>query len=56
MYDVFLCHASEDKTAIVEPLYEALTKIGVHAFYDSREIAWGGSRKQSIRLLLSRNM
>lgn len=43
MYDVFLCHASEDKAGIVEPLYEELNKIGVHAFYDAKEIGWGDS-------------
>jgi retron-type reverse transcriptase len=52
MYDVFLCHASEDKAAIVEPLYEALTKIGVHAFYDSKEIAWGDSLIETINKAL----
>ncbi|MCD1584726.1 TIR domain-containing protein [Halomonas sp. IOP_14] len=43
MYDVFLCHASEDKADIVEPLYQELSKIGVHAFYDKKEIGWGDS-------------
>jgi retron-type reverse transcriptase len=52
MYDVFLCHASEDKKAIVEPLYEALEKIGVHAFYDSKEIGWGDSLIETINKAL----
>ncbi|MCP2023270.1 UNVERIFIED_ORG: hypothetical protein J2Y76_004185 [Pseudomonas reinekei] len=43
MYDVFLCHASEDKAEIVEPLYAELNRIGVHAFYDAKEIGWGDS-------------
>ncbi len=43
MYDVFLCHASEDKEKIVEPLYQELSKIGIHAFYDTKEIGWGDS-------------
>lgn len=52
MYDVFLCHASEDKKSIVEPLYEALKEIGVHAFYDSKEIAWGDSLIETINRAL----
>ncbi|HFH3420005.1 TIR domain-containing anti-phage reverse transcriptase [Pseudomonas aeruginosa] len=43
MYDVFLCHASEDKEEIVKPLYDELEKLGVHAFYDAKEISWGDS-------------
>lgn len=43
MYDVFLCHASEDKEKIVEPLYQELSKLGIHAFYDAKEIGWGDS-------------
>lgn len=52
MYDVFLCHASEDKKTIVEPLYEALEKIGVHAFYDTKEIGWGDSLIETINKAL----
>lgn len=43
MYDVFLCHASEDKAEIVEPLYNELNKLNIHAFYDAKEIGWGDS-------------
>jgi retron-type reverse transcriptase len=43
MYDVFLCHASEDKEAIVRPLYEELQKLGLNVFLDSEEIGWGES-------------
>ncbi|WP_053388461.1 TIR domain-containing anti-phage reverse transcriptase [Pseudomonas sp. 10-1B] len=48
MYDVFLCHASEDKETIVEPLYNELKKLGVHAFYDTKVIAWGDSLIETI--------
>ena len=48
MYDVFLCHASEDKESIVIPLYEALIKKGLAAFYDSAEIQWGDSLPDKI--------
>lgn len=43
MYDVFLCHASEDKDSIVRPLYEALIDLGLKVFLDSEEIGWGDS-------------
>lgn len=43
MYDVFLCHASEDKDAIVKPLYEELIGLGLNVFLDSEEIGWGDS-------------
>lgn len=43
MYDVFLCHASEDKDTIVRPLYEELQKLGLNVFLDSEEIGWGES-------------
>lgn len=43
MYDVFLCHASEDKEAIVKPLCEELKSLGINVFIDEEEIAWGES-------------
>lgn len=43
MFDVFLCHASEDKESIVLPLYNALTDKGINAFIDSEYIDWGDS-------------
>lgn len=43
MYDVFLCHASEDKEEIVRPLYEELTSLGLTVFLDEEEITWGQS-------------
>lgn len=41
--DVFICHASEDKKHIVEPLVHALDGEGVSYWYDQAEIAWGDS-------------
>lgn len=41
--DVFLCHASEDKAQVVEPLVAALTARGVSCWYDVAEIKWGDS-------------
>ncbi|MDV0597381.1 MULTISPECIES: reverse transcriptase domain-containing protein [unclassified Enterobacter] len=43
MFDVFLCHASEDKESIVFPLYKALESKGINAFIDSEYIEWGDS-------------
>lgn len=43
MYDVFICHASEDKESIVFPLEKALNAKGVKVFVDSSAIKWGDS-------------
>lgn len=54
--DVFICHASEDKEAIVRPLFEALTEAGISCWYDEAEIKWGDSipRKVNEGLSISR--
>lgn len=54
--DVFICHASEDKEAIVRPLFEALTEAGISCWYDEAEIKWGDSipRKVNEGLRISR--
>ncbi len=41
--DVFLCHASSDKKAVVVPIYHALERGRVTAWLDAAEIPWGGS-------------
>jgi len=41
--DVFLCHAHEDKTTIVHPLYRALERVGISCWLDEAEIRWGES-------------
>ena len=43
MFDVFLCHASEDKDSIVMPIYDELCKLHIHAFVDTKYIEWGDS-------------
>jgi TIR domain len=40
-WDVFLCHASEDKAELVEPLVAALRKSGLEVWYDRDEIRVG---------------
>ena len=41
--DVFICHASEDKTFVVQPLVDAIEKAGLSVWYDKAEIKWGDS-------------
>ncbi|MCA2941040.1 MAG: GUN4 domain-containing protein [Microcystis sp. M113S1] len=43
MKDVFICHASEDKPLIVEPLVSSLKKADITIWYDRAEIKWGDS-------------
>ena len=42
-WDVFICHASEDKLTVVEPLYNHLDSTGIRCWYDRGEILWGDS-------------
>jgi len=43
MRKVFVCHASEDKIAVVEPLVKALAGNKISHWYDRAEIHWGDS-------------
>lgn len=47
-YDVFISHASEDKTPFVEELVKALQDKDVKVWYDSLNIAWGDSLRKQI--------
>ena len=49
-YDVFICHASEDKESFVEPLAKALKKEGINVWYDDFSMEWGDSLRESIDL------
>jgi hypothetical protein len=42
-WDVFICHASDDKANVVEPLYKHLESVGIRCWYDRGEILWGDS-------------
>ncbi|WP_052702648.1 reverse transcriptase domain-containing protein [Pseudoalteromonas piscicida] len=55
MYDVFICHASEDKEAVATPLYESLTKLGINTFIDSEAIKWGDSLVSKINTALKKS-
>ena len=47
-YDVFICHASEDKEGFVRPLAKALTAKELQVFYDEESIGWGDGLSQKI--------
>jgi hypothetical protein len=47
-WDVFISHASEDKTAVAEPLARALMKVGVSVWYDDFTLKVGDSLRVSI--------
>ena len=42
-WDVFICHASEDKLDIARPLHAHLESSGIRCWLDEAEIAWGES-------------
>jgi len=41
--DIFICHASEDKETVVDPLVTALENSGITVWHDRAEIRWGDS-------------
>ena len=47
-WDVFICHASEDKDDIARPLAKALEKYGLFVWYDEFSLKLGDSLSQSI--------
>lgn len=47
-YDVFICHASEDKEGFVRPLAEALRRLGVSVWYDEFSLEIGDSVSRQI--------
>lgn len=48
MYDLFICHASEDKDAFVRPLAKSLVDVGLKVWYDEFSLKLGDSLRQSI--------
>jgi hypothetical protein len=48
MHDVFICHASEDKEAIVRPLAQLLANVGLDVWYDEFSLRLGDSLRESI--------
>jgi hypothetical protein len=47
-WDVFICHASEDKTSFVEPLAQALRQRGLRVWYDKWTLRIGDSLRRKI--------
>ena len=47
-WDLFVCHASEDKKGFVTPLAIALQQKGIDVWYDEFCIKWGDSIRRSI--------
>jgi hypothetical protein len=47
-WDVFICHASEDKETFVRPLAEALNKSDLKVWYDEFSLTLGDSLRRSI--------
>jgi hypothetical protein len=47
-WDLFICHASEDKEEIVRPLVDALVNVGYSVWYDEFELKLGDSLRRSI--------
>ena len=48
MYDVFICHASEDKDTFVRPLAEALRGRNIAVWYDEFTLKLGDSIRRSL--------
>ncbi|MBB1481451.1 TIR domain-containing protein [Pseudoalteromonas sp. SG41-2] len=55
MYDIFICHASENKADVALPLHAELAKRGVNAFVDCFEIKWGDSLVSKINTALQKS-
>ena len=53
-FDVFICHASEDKANVATPLHDSLSAKDVVAFIDEKYIKWGDSFVEKINHALSR--
>jgi RNA-directed DNA polymerase len=51
-YDVFISHASEDKAAIAQPIFEACERMGLLPFLDREHIAWGDNFTDKINSAL----
>jgi TIR domain len=55
VWDVFICHASEDKIPVAQPLANALAALGLHVWIDESEIRLGDSLRSKIDTGLARS-
>ena len=46
--DVFICHTSEDKSVVVEPLVDALDEARISYWYSEAELKWGDSITKNV--------
>lgn len=54
-WEVFLCHAGEDKDAVARPLAQSLDASGIRCWFDEIEVGWGESIGEKIQEGLSRS-
>jgi len=54
-FDAFLCHASEDKDAIVRPFADAMTEIDLKPWFDEGQVKWGDNLVTKIQYGLSKS-
>ncbi len=54
LYDVFICHASEEKDDFVRPLAHRLKENQIEVWYDEFSLKVGDSLRRSIDLGLSK--
>jgi TIR domain len=47
-WDVFICHASEDKEEIADPLAKKLTSLGIKVWYAGFRLRWGNRPMKQI--------
>src|SRR5215510_4444936 len=55
IWDIFICHASEDKEAIARPLANALKQAGLDVWYDEFTLTLGDSLRRKIDHGLARS-
>jgi len=48
LYDVFICHASEDKDRFARPLAESLRNQNIAVWYDEFSLMLGDSLRRAI--------
>jgi hypothetical protein len=54
-FDAFLCHASEDKNAIVVPFARAMKDAGLRPWLDKEQVGWGENLVGKVQEGLSRS-
>ena len=54
-FDAFLCHASEDKDAIVRPFAQVMKQNGLKPWIDEKQLGWGDNLVRRIQEGLARS-